>query len=332
VTASLSDRTTATRGAYSTGGSRTETARAQAYRINNPNTDIRWLDGELFNGRRTQWMVVLAPSFNDRAPYRLDPDDVARVLTGRATVAAITRPWLNHVLTRELGRELAVPVGGLRFFRTGLVLHDDPAMHPAVSSADSALESLAAFRAVAAEAMSPANDPVERLRKLQAELVVARRQLRQRAASSPGNPDSPAFPSLFRDPTEQFTHDLYGMWLQLTAANEADRETYPLVYDLGPQFVRSVTEIVRDGQVSRERVLRICALVASGQANKVKETHRMHCNDLNTARVRAEDGAVAYRCPVQIGTPSSARLSYWLQDGGVPELSLLGRHDDIKIV
>jgi hypothetical protein len=334
VTASLSDRTPTSRVAYSTGASRDNVTCAQAYHIGN-GSEVRWLDSELFSGRRVKWMVVLAASFGEGQPYRLDPDRVARALAGRATVAAIGRPQLNQLLSRELGRELAVPVGGARFFRTGLVLHDDPALHPAVNAGSAALDSLAAFGEFAAEAMNPANDPVEQVRTLKRELVDVRRSLaRQRdASSSASSAGGQMFPTLYRDPTDQFTYDLHAMYLRLTAADERARDAHPLVYGLGSQFVDSVTELVRSGLVSRERVLRVCALVASGQGNKIKDQHRLRTNEHGTSNpVVREDGAVAWRCPVQNNTPAAARLHYWLQDGGVPELSLLVRHDDPKIV
>jgi hypothetical protein len=331
VTASLSNRSAA-RVAYSSGSGVGRPSTVEATCVSTDD-DVRWLDDQLFSGRRVQWVVVLAPGFGDQ-PYPLAPDDVARVLAGRAVVVAISRPQLNQLLTRELGRDLAVPVGGCRFFRTGLVLHDESALHPVLSPGAAALASVEAFREFAAEAMSPTHDPVEQVRGLRADLAAVRRQLRQRGpAGSAAAVESPAFPKLFHDPVEQFMHDLYAMWLQLTASDEADRERYPLAYDLGPQFVQSVNEMVRDGLVTRERVLRVCALVASGQSGKIKDVHQLRmARQGGTPTYAREDGALAYRCPVQNNTPAAARLHYWVQEGGIPELSMLVRHDDIKIV
>ncbi len=48
-------------------------------------------------------------------------------------------------------------------------------------------------------------------------------------------------------------------------------------------------------------------------------------------RVRADDGAKAWRVSLQINTPSARRLHFWrLPDGGV-ELSRVGVHDDLTI-
>ena len=40
------------------------------------------------------------------------------------------------------------------------------------------------------------------------------------------------------------------------------------------------------------------------------------------------DGGVAWRCSLQVNTPSARRLKYWQLPGGVVEFDSVGVHDE----
>lgn len=79
----------------------------------------------------------------------------------------------------------------------------------------------------------------------------------------------------------------------------------------------------------------MCVDVLTGRAETLasRELHPLRVGEAGGTeqRVRAEDGAKAWRVSLQINTPSARRLHFWrLPDGGV-ELSRVGVHDDLTI-
>lgn len=124
---------------------------------------------------------------------------------------------------------------------------------------------------------------------------------------------------------------------QLRASYDAryqgdDRSRYPLrSVRLGQEFLTRVQQL--DG-VSSDKIIDVCADVAAGRVHEIpgRETHRLKTGEGGApARVRQSDGAGAWRCALQVGTPAARRLHWWeLPTGGV-ELASVGSHDDFTI-
>lgn len=336
MTASLIDNRRTSRVAYTTGSARKTT---NAFRVSTVD-NLAWLDGELFSGRRTLPVVVMAVSYQDDSPFRLDPDEIASALSGDAIVVAVVVPQLTRRLNEALGSTaLAVPPGGVRVYLKGLVFNDDPGRHPRLAWHDATLASVEAFAAFARRTVGESADTEERLRRTEHQLTIARKELRIAQASARHtltvSAEQEELPTLFSDPATQFEYELYNIYLQLTAKDQGSRESHPLVYQMGPQFLGSLRDLTKDGKVPRSRVLRVCALVASGHATSVPGLHRLRAGSGggDPYVVRAEDGARAWRCGVETNTPAAARLHYWdVGSSGVVEFSLVGPHDMTKIV
>lgn len=132
------------------------------------------------------------------------------------------------------------------------------------------------------------------------------------------------------DPAERFLSRAHAAWERMTPA--ADRERYawraPV---LGPAFLESVEGIAG---VSRERIVEVCAHVASGRARDIPglELHVLRTSETGGApRRERADGAKAWRCSLQANTPAARRLHFWRLPDGRVELANVAYHDDFSI-
>jgi predicted RNA-binding protein with RPS1 domain len=132
------------------------------------------------------------------------------------------------------------------------------------------------------------------------------------------------------DETARFVADVRRAWERTTTP--ADRERYlwndPVI---GPEFLQTLSQVQG---INRDRVVEVCAHVVSGRAPEIGglELHPLRSSEGGGAPQRErEDGAKAWRCSLQVGSPSARRLHYWqLPDGGV-ELAKIVYHDDFSI-
>jgi len=119
-------------------------------------------------------------------------------------------------------------------------------------------------------------------------------------------------------------------WLQHSTKADRDRFEWrdPII---GPEFARTLSSL--EG-VSRERVIDVCAEVASGRAatRPGLQVHplRSASSGASAQRVR-EDGARAFRASLQVRSAAARRLHYWLLPDGQVELAKVGYHDDFTI-
>lgn len=116
---------------------------------------------------------------------------------------------------------------------------------------------------------------------------------------------------------------------------EGDRTSHPLRrMRVGPSFLRAVRELAG---ISTEKVIEVCAQVASGIANKMpaREVHQLRDGPRGAGgRARTADNAKAWRCSLQDNTASARRLHWWSipgSDGGTIEFASVGLHDDFAI-
>ncbi len=117
--------------------------------------------------------------------------------------------------------------------------------------------------------------------------------------------------------------------------DEADRARYPLQrMRVGREFLERLRAL--DG-VEAGKVVEVCAQVASGRAHEVRgrSVHELRSGPAGSSgRVRAADGAKAWRCAVQEGTPSARRLHWWLipgPAGATVEFAAVVVHDEFGI-
>ena len=103
---------------------------------------------------------------------------------------------------------------------------------------------------------------------------------------------------------------------------------------VGARFLASLREL--DG-IDLDKVLEVCAQVAAGMAHELpaREVHQLRSGPRGAAsRVRASDQAQAWRCALQVNSPSARRLHWWAvpsTDGQVIEFANVGLHDDFSI-
>lgn len=111
-----------------------------------------------------------------------------------------------------------------------------------------------------------------------------------------------------------------------------DRTRYPLrEVRLGREFLRRVREV--EG-IDVTKIVEVAADVAARRVHEFpgREVHALRTGEGGAPqRTRAADGAQAWRCSLQVGTPSARRLHWWDIPGGGVELASVGVHDDLSI-
>lgn len=132
------------------------------------------------------------------------------------------------------------------------------------------------------------------------------------------------------DEEVRFVRDLRLAWEHSTTL--ADRDRYRWCEPaLGRDFLASV-ETVQG--ISRDRIVEVCAHVVCGRAPAIAglELHPLRSSEGGDAPQRQRaDGAKAWRCSLQSGTPSARRLHYWALPDGRIELAKVVYHDDYSI-
>ena len=86
--------------------------------------------------------------------------------------------------------------------------------------------------------------------------------------------------------------------------------------------------------ISRGKIVDACAHVASGRAAEIPglELHPLRESEAGGAPQRTrDDGAKAWRCSLQAGSPAARRLHYWQLPDGRVELANVVYHEDFSI-
>lgn len=121
--------------------------------------------------------------------------------------------------------------------------------------------------------------------------------------------------------------------------SEEERWDWPL---LRMRVHRAFLDSVRALEgVSVDKIVEVCAQVACGRAHRLpgREVHVLRASDRGPGIVRADDDAKAWRCAIQVNTPSARRLHWWEipgahdqhSDSRVIEFASVGLHDDLSI-
>jgi hypothetical protein len=106
-----------------------------------------------------------------------------------------------------------------------------------------------------------------------------------------------------------------------------ERGRYPMRrVVVGPDFLSSLRELQG---VSLHRVLDTCVHVATGRASEIPglELHPLRAGPGGTEQRQRADGARAWRCALQVHSPSARRLHFWRLEGDAVELDRVGTHD-----
>jgi hypothetical protein len=116
--------------------------------------------------------------------------------------------------------------------------------------------------------------------------------------------------------------------------DESDGQRYPLArMRVGKGFLDSLRRL--EG-IDVEKVVEVCAQVASGRAHEIpgRAVHELTEGVAGRAIVRASDGAKAWRCALQVGSPSARRLHWWsipAKAGTAIEFANVAVHDEYSI-
>jgi len=103
---------------------------------------------------------------------------------------------------------------------------------------------------------------------------------------------------------------------------------------VGASFLESLRNL--DG-IDVQKVLEVCAQVAADAAHELasREVHQLREGSRGAGtRTRASDQAQAWRCSLQVKTPSARRLHWWSvpgDDGPTIEFAAVGLHDEFSI-
>lgn len=182
-----------------------------------------------------------------------------------------------------------------------------------------ALAQLAAERTRSRGLEDRLRDEQARARTLRRELRAARDELAARTAPE-------------RDPLADESSLLAAVrsaWKRMYTSD--DREAFPLRrIELDDEFLPSARTL--EG-VDRERIVEVCAHVASGRAWHIAglAVHPLRTGPGGTPQRTRPGGASAWRCALQVGSPSARRLHWWQvpgPGGGTVEFWRVGTHDD----
>jgi hypothetical protein len=173
---------------------------------------------------------------------------------------------------------------------------------------------------------------VEQLRQARAQLQEARKTLR----SAEDRHDAARKGMGLDDPLASERAFLLAVRLaHARLFDDGDRLEHPLQrMRLSPDFLESVRAI--EG-VEVDKVVEVCAQVAAGVAHTIaaRKVHQLRSGPAGSAsRVRETDEAQAWRCALQVNTPSARRLHWWSvpgPNGATIEFASVDVHDAFGI-
>jgi len=140
------------------------------------------------------------------------------------------------------------------------------------------------------------------------------------------------------DPTEGFLREVHEAYTQLVCPSESDREEWPLLQmRVHPEFLLTVDDL--EG-ITRDKIVEVCAQVGCDRARTIggRYVHGLRTGEAGDLpqRVRASDGASAWRCALKRNASGAPQLHWWrvpTPEGEVDiiEFAQVGHHDDFGI-
>ncbi|HET6163498.1 MAG TPA: hypothetical protein VFG37_07495 [Planctomycetota bacterium] len=268
----------------------------------------------VYGGAVRVWMPGLAPGADPFVHPLLMvfmPEDVARVIARIRSILGLPEPEREPV--------------------PALVADGSPSLPPAEQGSPREVELERECRDLARdreELLQRAEKLHDELKKVRLEVQELRKRLRSAGASAASAPAD--------DPTSSPARFLAAVCEAYAALYPpADARQFPLkMLRVGPKFLDSVKALET---VDVARIVEICAHVAAGRAHEIPG---LHAHPLRSGsrgapnRVRARDGAQAWRCALKVNAPSAGRLHWWVLqgvEGGALEFASVGLHDDVDI-
>jgi hypothetical protein len=298
-----------------------------------------------YDARRKRQLVLMSPP---KGRWLLNPVDVATAVGADADVVMIDDAQTVFFVAEAITKSFAAFSGNVRVLRPNMT-ETDQRRHRSVwvvDTADGGVNALASIQRIVAEGVreqrcvpgAPDNDDAVReavdkavaAERKKTKEVTTRLTLANRLVEKLKR-ELTEERTLFADPHAQYRYDLHSYWLRAT--EEGDRPQWPLrEWELGLLFLDSIAE---QQIVSWSRVMRACVDVITGRHKEInsRASHRLRSNNeagSSSDPVIREDGAVAWRCSINLG-PAAARLMWWERPDGVVELSLVASHDDVRI-
>lgn len=179
--------------------------------------------------------------------------------------------------------------------------------------------------------LSDTREEAERFRNLHAKAVAQLRHARNGSAE-PAPLGGPRDRRRHWPTDEEWIRDeIRRAWVERVPRVDKDRYALPEQYDLGPGFVASL-ELLDDGQFEKAMKCAVDVLTDRAKDMAGRDLHRLRVGDGggDAPRIRAEDGAVAWRAAIEINVASARRLHYWAVGNRI-ELARVGVHDDIQM-
>lgn len=135
--------------------------------------------------------------------------------------------------------------------------------------------------------------------------------------------------TLFKDPEDQFRHDIYLEWTtRIPAASKA--ETPLAEYGFADGFLASVEEIQG---VEKSKIVAGAVEVLTGLADSMpgRDMHRLRDGHAGAGFIEDPELGTAYRVALQVRTASARRLHFWRGGEGKVVFASVGLHDDMDI-
>lgn len=126
-------------------------------------------------------------------------------------------------------------------------------------------------------------------------------------------------------------NEIHRAWVERVAASDKSEFPLPADYLLGPRFAESITAL-DDGQFGKAMKCVVDVLIDRAKDLPSRDIHRLRTgmSGDDPPRVRADDGANAWRAAVEINVASARRLHYWTI-GTQIELAKVAVHDDMEM-
>lgn len=316
-------------------------------------SDLVALVRDILRPKRAHAVVVLTSTPGESEPA-LDAVAIKRLVGDRVPLWFVPGE-LSYQLTRRLPRGLGVHNGAARIFWPGVDKGSNGGDHPLIRPHGSERSILRRFRdvwqggpvdpdrlptAITAELrrlreeLAHVHEEAARLARQVAEADTRADQAEARARAADRRSRGLEQLAAGDDTDEVDDEDRFRLlvlkeWLRITESSK--HHLWPARFKFGPDFMRDLDR----SKSLRRRIAWVCALVISGRAH---ELEGLQVHPLRTGpggddpqRVRAYDGARAWRCSVKRNTPGAARLHWWeLKDGDI-EFANVRHHDRFHI-
>jgi hypothetical protein len=139
-----------------------------------------------------------------------------------------------------------------------------------------------------------------------------------------------SIPVVHSDPERQLRLELELDYLSRVEESDRPKFPWPERYHIGSGFIESLDRLVRNGGITREKVVEVCADVLCGRAKEMssRALKEWRISRQGPQLKRDSDGASAWRVRLQTGASAARRLRYWLLRNGEIELDRVSVHDE----